>query len=80
MRSSISTHCCPRETRSGARSTYCCATTKPDDLYEFEDRTFEGFARPPGNLVDRTVRDTLIRRGTTEDFVLVEEWVAEAPD
>lgn len=57
-------------------------TTKPDDLYGFEDRTFEGFARPPGNLVDRTVRDTLMKKGYhfTEDFVLVEEWVPEAPD
>ena len=57
-------------------------TTKPDDLYGFEDRTFEGFARPPGNLVDRTVRDAMMKKGYhfTEDFVLVEEWVPEAPD
>jgi hypothetical protein len=52
---------------------------QPDDLYGFEDRTLEGFARPPGNLVDRTVKDTLLKKGYhfTSDFVLVEEWPAE---
>lgn len=52
---------------------------EPDDLYGFEDRTIEGFARPPGNLVDRTVKDTLLKKGYhfTEDFVLVEEWPPE---
>jgi hypothetical protein len=56
---------------------------EPDDLYGFEDRTIEGFARPPGNLVDRTVKDTLLKKGYhfTEDFVLVEEWPPEdAPE
>lgn len=52
---------------------------QPDDLYGFEDRTIEGFARPPGNLVDRTVKDTLQGKGYhfTDDFVLVEEWPPE---
>jgi hypothetical protein len=52
---------------------------KPDELYGFEDRTIEGFARPPGNLVDRTVKNTLQKKGYhfTDDFVLVEEWAPE---
>ena len=53
---------------------------RPNDLYGFEDRTIEGFARPPGNLVDRTVRDSLMKKGYhfTEDFVLIEEWPSES--
>lgn len=53
---------------------------EPDALYGFEDRTIEGFARPPGNLVDRTAKDALLKKGYhfTDQFVLVEEWPAEA--
>ena len=50
--------------------------TKPDDLYGFEERTVEGFARPPGNLIDRVVLSTLEKNDyiLMDDFVVVEEW------
>jgi hypothetical protein len=51
-------------------------TIAPNDLYGFEDRTVTGFARPPGRLVTREVREALLQKGYSfdEDFVLVEEW------
>lgn len=54
-------------------------TVQPNDLYGFEDRSIEGFARPPGNVVDRTVKKALQKKGYhfTEDFVLIEEWAPE---
>lgn len=56
-------------------------TVKPNDLYGFEDRTVTGFARPPGRLVTRDVREALLQKGYSfdEDYVLVEEW-ADAPE
>jgi len=52
-------------------------TTEPDTFYGLEDRTFEGFARPPGRLVPRKAREQLEEKGYTftDDYVLVEEWV-----
>ncbi len=51
--------------------------TAPDGFYGFEDRTLEGFARPPGSLLPRQARSALKKKGYSiaDDAVLVEEWV-----
>lgn len=51
-------------------------TRTPDRLVSFEDVTIEGFARPPGRLVGRSVIEALLARGYDfeEDFVLIEEF------
>ena len=48
-------------------------------MYSYEDRAVEGFARPPGRLVDRRAREALLKKGYSfaDDFVLVEEWPLE---
>lgn len=48
----------------------------PDRLTSFEDVTVEGFARPPGRSVPRSVADALMERGYyfEADVVLVEEY------
>jgi hypothetical protein len=49
---------------------------KPDELYGFEDRTLQGFARPPGRAVPASAREALEKKGylLADDLVLVEEW------
>ncbi len=48
----------------------------PDGFYGIEDRTVEGFARPPGSLLPGAARDALEKKGyhIAEGVVLVEEW------
>jgi hypothetical protein len=52
-------------------------TREPDAFYGFEDRSVEGFARPPGSLLPRQAREALERKdyAVADDAVLVEEWV-----
>lgn len=52
-------------------------TLRPDPLLGFEDRTIEGFARPPGRLLPRDARGALRKAGYElhEDVMLIEEWV-----
>lgn len=52
-------------------------TIRPDPVLGFEDRTIEGFARPPGRLLPRDAREALERKGyeLDDDIMLVEEWV-----
>jgi hypothetical protein len=54
---------------------------EPNRLYSYEDRDIEGFARPPGRLVDSRTREVLLKKGYSfaNDFVLVEEWPVD-PD
>lgn len=51
-------------------------TVPPDPILGFEDRTIEGFARPPGRLLPQSARDALRQRDYTlsPDVMLVEEW------
>ena len=51
-------------------------TRTPDQLLGFEDRTLEGFARPPGRLLPQDARTALRQKGYElhEDVMLVEEW------
>ena len=52
-------------------------TRTPDPLLGFEDRTLEGFARPPGRLLPQDARNTLRQKGyeLDDDLMLIEEWV-----
>jgi len=52
-------------------------TRAPDPLLGFEDRTVEGFARPPGRLLPRDARSALKKQGyeLDDDLMLIEEWV-----
>jgi len=49
----------------------------PDRLLGFEDLTVEGLARPPGQLVPRSVIGALLAKGydVDERFVLIEQFV-----
>ena len=51
-------------------------TRTPDPLLGFEDRTLEGFARPPGRLLPQDARTALQQKGYElhEDVMLIEEW------
>ena len=51
-------------------------TKKPDPLLGFEDRTVEGFARPPGRLLPQDARAALRQKGYElhDDLMLIEEW------
>ena len=51
-------------------------TRTPDSLLGFEDRTLEGFARPPGRLLPHDARTALRQKGYElhEDVMLIEEW------
>jgi hypothetical protein len=52
-------------------------TTKaPDPLLGFEDRTIEGFARPPGRLLPKDARSALRHSGyeLADGVMLIEEW------
>jgi len=48
----------------------------PDRLIGLEDVTVEGFARPPGQIINRSVTEPLLARGYSfdEDFVLILEY------
>ncbi len=51
-------------------------TTAPDPLLGFEDRTVEGFARPPGRLLPQDARSALRQSGyeLADGLMLIEEW------
>ncbi len=51
-------------------------TRTPDPLLGFEDRTLEGFARPPGRLLPKDARTALRQKGYElhEQVMLIEEW------
>jgi len=51
-------------------------TRKPDPLLGYEDRTIEGFARPPGRLLPQDARSALRQSGYELDdgVMLIEEW------
>ena len=52
-------------------------TDRPDPLLGFEDRTIEGFARPPGRLLPKDARSALHKAGyeLADGAMLIEEWV-----
>jgi len=50
------------------------STVQPEPLLGFEDLVIEGFARPPGRLIDASITTGLREYGYTfvDDYVLVE--------
>ena len=55
---------------------------EPNGFYGFEDLTVEGLARPPGRLVPRQARETLLAKGYVFDdhYVLIEEFEQDSPE
>lgn len=52
-------------------------TRRPDPLLGFENRTVEGFARPPGRLLPQDARNAWAQKDyeLADDVMLIEEWV-----